>query len=147
MENRFDCYELPEGHAERFEAKLDTALLRRRRLKIVRWVSAAAAVAALAWLGLQTDRHFWHVRTPEAVYSAYMEQIGDFYRLLASNSEDDTVDWEGVLDELTEETIPLYNQLPEELSNREKTAILKRYYGGILDEAGQLEKEMNKQNR
>ena len=147
MENRFDLYDLPEGHEERFEAKLETGLLQRRRLKIFRWASVAAAVAVLAWLFIQSDRHFWRARTPEAVYAAYMKQVGAFYRLLATNSDNETVDWEGILDELTDETIPLYEQLPEEMSEREKTAILKRYYGEILDEAGQLQEEMKKQKK
>ena len=66
------------------------------------------------------------------------------YDLLAVHSQDEDVDWEGLLKELTEEHIPLYDQLPDELTRREKTSLLKKHYGSILREARQL-KSLNKQ--
>ena len=146
MENRFDLYDLPEGHAERFEAKLTPALARHRRRRILfRCTAVAAAVGTVVWLGFGSNRYFRGAHSPEAVYTAYLEQVGDFYRMLANNSEDDSADWEELLHELTDENISLYDQLPDELSDREKTAILKRYYGSLLDEAGQVQKTMKKQ--
>ena len=140
MENRFDLYELPEGHAERFEQKCNTRLARQRRRRIVfRWAAAAAILAVIVAVNLPGNRSsIRKARTPESVYTAYLEQVGELYALLASNTENETVDWESVLHELTDETIPLYDQLPEEMPEREKTLILKDYYGGILREAGQL---------
>ena len=84
--------------------------------------------------------------TPDA---AYLEEVGKLYELLADNTGADngTVDWEAVLHELTEENMPLFDQLPEELSASEKTALLKQYYGGLLNEAGQIRKQLNKENR
>lgn len=144
MENRFDIYELPQGHEARFETKLDRRLSRQRsRRFIARWAAVAAAAAVLLLPVLPGSRtSFLKARTPEAVYTAYLDQVGKFYELLAENSDNDSVDWEGLLRELTDETIPLYEQLPEELSRREKTAILKQHYGEILREAAQL-KHMN----
>ncbi|MBR1538929.1 MAG: hypothetical protein IJ636_05420 [Bacteroidales bacterium] len=146
MENRFDIYELPEGHEVRFEARLDRRLSRQRRRQVlVRWSAVAAAAAVLLLLLLPGGRSsFLKARTPEGVYTAYLDQVGKFYEMLAENSEDDSVDWVGLLHELTDETVPLYEQLPEELPRREKTAILKEHYGEILREAHQL-KYMNNQ--
>ena len=36
--------------------------------------------------------------------------MGKLYELLADNSEDQDVDWESLLQELTDENIPLYDQ-------------------------------------
>lgn len=147
MENRFDLYELSEGHEERFEAKLEARLARRRRRVPMFWATAAAAVLALVlWIGISRP-HIQRARTPEAVYTAYLEQIGELYHLLAANASDgnETIDWQAVLDELTGETVPLYDQLPEEMPEKEKTAVLKEYYGGLLDEAEQFTEKMNRQ--
>ena len=140
MENRFDIYELPEGHEERFEQKYDARLARMHRRHVVfRWASAAAVVVAFLGLGLLANRSsIRRANTPEAVYAAYLEQVGKLYELLAPTASNDSVDWEAVLYELTEENVPLYDQLPEELSRREKTEILKKHYGSILHEAEQL---------
>ena len=90
MENRFDLYELSEGHEERFEAKLEARLARRRRRVPMFWATAAAAVLALVlWVGISRP-HIQRARTPEAVYTAYLEQIGELYHLLAANASDGT---------------------------------------------------------
>ena len=148
MENRFDLYDLPEGHEERFQAKLEPRLARARRLtRVFRWTAIAACLAAVLWLGSRTRSPFWAANSPEAVYAAYLEQVGELYHLLVNEPGDETVDREAVLEELTQETIPLYDQLPEEMPDQEKIAVLKEYYGGILDEAGQLKKELNRKKQ
>ena len=133
MENRFDLYDLPEGHEERFQAKLEPRLARARRLtRVFRWTAIAACLAAVLWLGSRTRSPFWAANSPEAVYAAYLEQVGELYHLLVNEPGDETVDREAVLEELTHE---------------EKIAVLKEYYGGILDEAGQLKKELNRKKQ
>ena len=60
MENRFDLYDLPEGHEERFQAKLEPRLARARRLtRVFRWTAIAACLAAVLWLGSRTRSPFW----------------------------------------------------------------------------------------
>ena len=148
MENRFDLYDLPEGHEDRFQAKLEPRLVRTRRLtRVIRWTALAACLAAVLWLGSRTRSPFWAANSPEAVYAAYLEQVGELYQLLAADTDDETVNREAVLQELTDETISLYDQLPEEMPEKQKTAVLKDYYGGILEEAEQLRKEMNSKNK
>ena len=148
MENRFDLYDLPEGHEERFQAKLEPRLVRtRRRTRFIRWTALAACLAAVLWLVSRSRSPFWAAQSPEAVYTAYLEQVSELYQLLAANTGEETLDQEAVLKELTDETVSLYDQLPEEMPDKQKTAVLKDYYGGILDEAGQLKKELNRKNK
>lgn len=147
MENRFDIYNLPEGHETRFEARLDKHLARRHRRSLVfRWTAVAASLA-LVVLPATQSRQFAirKAQTPEGVYTAYLKEVGKLYEALADNSDNEIVDWESLLHELTDENLPLYDQLPEELSQREKTRILKQHYGGILHEAGQLKGISKKQ--
>jgi len=145
MENRFDLYELPEGHEERFLAKWDAHIERQQRTRArLTWAAAAAAAAIVLLLVLPFgDRHFRGARTPEAVYCSYLEQVGSYYEQLAQDSGSDPYLWEATLTSLTRENIPLYDQLPEEMSNRQKTRILKQYYGELLDGAHRIRQEWN----
>ena len=145
MENRFDLYDLPEGHEERFLEKLDARTRRQQSRRIAfHWTAVAAAAAVLLLLVLPVgSRHFRGARTPEAVYCAYLDQIGSCYEQLARNDQVDAFAWEATLASLTQETIPLVDQLPEEMSDREKTRILKKYYGELLDGANRLKQEWN----
>ena len=57
MENRFDIFELPEGHEIRFEERLEHRLTRnRRRARILRWTAAAAVLALVVLLQLPGGR-------------------------------------------------------------------------------------------
>ena len=143
MDNRFDLYDLPAGHEERFLAKLDAATAHRRGgLTILRWTAAAAAAAILCLLVLPSgNRHFLGARTPEAVYRAYLEQVGTYYTQLGPEPADEN--WESALTALTSETVPLFDQLPDEMPARQKTRILKQYYGELLDAANLLKHEWN----
>ena len=146
MENRFDIYDLPEGHEARFQLKLDAARNRQRSHRILRWTAVAAAAVAAILCVVQIpagNRHFISARTPEAVYTAYLDKVGSYYEQLASTNALHAEDWEVALASLTNETIPLFDQLPDEMSDREKVRVLKRYYGELLDGAELLQNEWN----
>ncbi len=146
MENRFDIYDLPEGHEARFQMKLDAAKNGQRSHRILRWTAVAAAAAAAILCVIQIpggNRHFFRAHTPEAVYTAYLDKVGSYYEQLASSDALHSEDWEAVLASLTNETIPLFDQLPEEMPDREKVRVLKRYYGELLDGAELLQNEWN----
>ena len=59
-------------------------------------------------------------------------------RLYESCPMEDSASWDEALAQLTEESVPLFEQLPEEMSRREKARVLKQYYASLLDGAKQL---------
>lgn len=148
---QFDTAEPAAGHEARFLARLEAtslpaedAVSRRPFLPSFRAASrnliplfalAALAVALLVFRP-GPSRHFLGVPDkPERVYRSYLAQVEKAYLTFPW---DESYDWEGTLDELTEESVSLFEQLPEELSPRRRARILKAYYGDILDEVKQL---------
>lgn len=152
---QFDTAEPAPGHEERFLARLDAtplpseeSAIRRPRHSVIRrprpanlrpfaWAFALAAIAvALVVFRPGTSHHFIGVpNNPERVYRSYLAQVEKAY--LHFSWEDD-YDWESALDELTEESVSLFEQLPDELSPRRQARILKAYYGDLLDGVKQL---------
>ena len=145
---QFDTAEPAPGHEERFLARLDvtpvsqpepsrTRFASFRALRPFAWAFALAAIAvALVVFRPGTSHHFIGVpNNPERVYRSYLAQVEKAY--LHFSWEDD-YDWESALDELTEESVSLFEQLPDELSPRRQARILKAYYGDLLDGAKQL---------
>jgi len=141
METKFDLYDLPEGHEARFLEKLDATTGRRQqRRTIVRWSAVAAAACLCLLLALPIgSRRFTGARTPEAVYCAYLDQVGSYYEQFPAGTEE----WQEAFTSLTDEAIPLFDQLPEEMPDREKMRILKEYYGELLDGAAQMKEKWN----
>ena len=116
------------------------------RNNVRRFLVWGAAAAALAALFLVPSRHsFIGARTPEAVYTAYLQEVGDLYQELSAEGDEDTDHWVSLLQGITEENVPMYEQLPDDLSEREKTVILKRHYSQLLRGAAQLRTQMLKQ--
>ena len=145
---QFDTAEPTSGHEERFLARLDvtpvsqpepsrTRFASFRALRPFAWAFALAAIAvALVVFRPGTSHHFIGVpNNPERVYRSYLAQVEKAY--LHFSWEDD-YDWESALDELTEESVSLFEQLPDELSPRRQARILKAYYGDLLDGVKQL---------
>lgn len=99
------------------------------------WVPAfaLACVAALLVLIIRPGDPLHGIsRSPEAIYVAYMDQVADLYRDLPM--QDDT------LREITDEAESLFEQMPEGLSDRQRSRILKDHYGELLAAARQLKK-------
>lgn len=132
----FDTELPPIGAEDRFLGRWEAG---RSRVRIFRTVLPAAAAAALAVLlllppaGRSRD---WLRRAgdnPESVYSSYMAQVTKAWEK-AGMDEDRSEQ----LRNLTEEAIPLADQLPDELSDSEKAVILKEHYNTILDGVHQI---------
>jgi hypothetical protein len=147
----FDTESPAAGHEQRFLALLDATALpeaapaKHRSPFLSRlssafrrpgtWALALAACAA-AFLLLRPGDPFRRAGSdPEAIYLAYMDEVAGLYRTLP---QDNGTDWDAVLRELTEEQEPLFVLLPEELSGRERSRILKAYYGDLLHQARQI---------
>ena len=125
----------PEQPAACHPARSEVSAIRRPRNLIPLFALAVLAAALLVFRpGL--SRHFLGVPDkPERVYRSYLAQVEKAYLTFPW---DESYDWEGTLDELTEESVSLFEQLPDELSPRRQARILKAYYGDILDEVKQL---------
>ncbi len=153
---QFDTAEPASGHEERFLARVDATpqafhpepaegsvipgLTRNPRPRFFRplaWAFALAALAvALVVFRPGTSHHFLGVpNNPERVYRSYLAQVEKAYLTFPW---EDGYDWESALDELTEESVSLYEQLPDGLSPRRQARILKAYYGDLLDGVQQL---------
>ena len=137
---QFDSETPAPGHEERFLARLDAAgsprprpaaLFRRRPVRAF----ALAAAAAARLLVLRPGDPFRGTgNDPQKIYLAYMDRVAELYRRPSTDSE--TRD--AILAGITEEEDPLFLQIPEELSARERGRILKEYYGRMLAAAGKI---------
>ena len=153
----FDDIELPDGHEERFEAKLDAMLAARkeggmmgngtlkfhRNNKMLSWLSVAAAavIAAVIFIGRPARKVDWFAGVtddPVSVYLAYSEKVGEMYReILLKDVEGN---WETTVSGIADEAVPMIDQLPEELDDASKAAIMKEYYGKLLDGLDKINK-------
>ena len=140
---QLDSYEMPQGHKERFMAKL--AALEKpvqedpdqepapQRRKITFWnrkrflsaVSAAAVVAiglitALSPAVQEAICNYRIQKSAQQIYiveSEIMQMLGEEEQYMINS-----------LKTITEEAVPLAEQLPAELSPRQRAEILIRYY-------------------
>ena len=156
--------QLPEGHLERFEARLqalkgvqtDAAaetgaageLSPRRRTGIIRICTFAAAVAAafaavifIARPSPQPSDWFAGVADdPVEVCRTYSEKVTELSTAIYEK------DLDGSLSEtvrgLCDGAVPMIDQLPEELDACVRAEILKRYYGDLLDGLDKINKNI-----
>ncbi|MBR5724370.1 MAG: hypothetical protein IKX62_03215 [Bacteroidales bacterium] len=156
---QFDAAEPAAGHEERFLARLDAVAparsaartgqqpFRSRILSFraksrnllftrpVRFFAYALAVCAAVLLILRPgDPWRGAGNDPQQIYLAYMDRVAELYRVPSEDSEAR----DALLQEITEEEDPLFTQLPEELSRRERGRILKDYYGRMLAAASEI---------
>ena len=132
----FDDKELPEGHLDRFERRLDTLDTRSRRPYL--WLMAAgiaAVVAAIVFLRLpESGQRDWFAGVgvdQVDICETYYSNVADIYEDLFSSGTDAEL---GLLAEsVVDETSPLIDLLPDEMGAEEKAAVLKEYYGELLD--------------
>ena len=152
----FDDQELPLGHEARFEAKLDALFEAERKAetsnrnskqrKNVRIFSAitaiaAAIVAAVIFTNHPSEDIDWFAGVaddPAAVYLAYSEKVTVMYGNIFSRDLEDR--WERTVASIAEETVPMIDQLPDELDDTAKAIILKEYYGELLNGLDKINK-------
>lgn len=139
---QFDTEEPAPGHEARFLARLDEAApvpvwtKIRQFLRPAPVIAFALATLAAAFLIIRPGDPFRGAgNDPEAIYLAYMDRVSRLYQTLPC---EDSELRDATLAEITEEEEPLFTQLPEELSDRERGRILRNHYGRILAAAGQI---------
>lgn len=146
----FDNIELPDGHEGRFEAKLDAMLAAReddgeakggshksgRVIRMMRWipVMAAGVAAVVIFTNRPAKERDWFAGVtddPVSVYIAYAEKVGEMSREILKKDVEGR--WGTTVRGITDEAVPMIDQLPEELDDASKAAIMKEYYGKLLD--------------
>ena len=87
------------------------------------WVSSlvlagiAAIIATVLVLLLSEGRGYFR-----GAVEAYEQEL----------AADEDYNWVGIMRGMTREAVPMLEQLPEEMSDKEKARLLKSYYGDIL---------------
>ena len=132
----FDTEAPAAGHEARFLARyyftsFRTAIRNLHPAPV--FAFALAACVALVLFIRPGDPFRGVSNEPEAIYLAYMDRVAALYR--AMPLEDD------ILREITEEDEPLFAQLPDDISARQRARILKSHYGELLSAARQLKKQ------
>lgn len=152
----FDDQELPLGHETRFEAKLDALLEAEhkaenkttsgKRRMFTRIFSAtasiaAAATAAVIFINRPSEKVDWFAGVaddPVAVYLTYSEKVTSMYGEILSRDLENR--WGRTVGSIAEETVPMIDQLPDELDDAAKAVILKEYYGELLNGLDKINK-------
>lgn len=137
----FDEQEVPEGHLVRFEERLAGQVAGRKRPLIwFRFASvatgiAAAVAAVVIFINRPGERHkdwFAGVGNDQLeICQAYYGKMAEFYETILNGDFDGTRLSE--LEAIAGEGIPLVDQLPEEIDPETRAAVLKEYYGALLD--------------
>ena len=145
----FNDQELPEGHQERFEARLADAYSATSGKKpVIRhsilWsLGIAAALAAMFFIGrpenndetqiIEINRDWFAGIGNDQfdICNAYYDKVAEFYETMLKT--DPEGEMENAIDMVVDETIPLIDQLPEEMEPEARAAVLKEYYGNLLD--------------
>lgn len=131
---QFNCGEMPLGHQERFMAKLQAEqaaperkaprLFSRRNLFAATAAAAAIVIAFFITTGSPaSDGDDYTIAIHEVAEEMYIEEA----EIMMMLGEDDQNIVNSVKT-ITEEAIPLSEQLPAELSQEKRAQILREYY-------------------
>jgi hypothetical protein len=141
----FNDAELPEGHLDRFVAKLESQASFQqgpdspgvKRVRRILWaaLAVAAASAVMIFLNRPTDEtHDWFANVGNdqlEICRTYYEKAGELYKIILAQNPDGSMD-ESV-GSISDGGIPLVDQLPEDMDPEARAAVLKEYYGELLN--------------
>ena len=144
----FDEQEVPEGNLMRFEERLAGQVTGRKRpSKWLRFASVAAGIAAaiaavVIFINRPGERHkdwFAGVGNDQLeICQTYYGKMAEYYETILKGDFDGTRQFD--LEAIAGEGIPLVDQLPDEIDPETRAAVLKEYYGALLDGMERLNK-------
>ena len=133
-----NCYEMPQGHKERFIAKLEAqeaAVMgpAPQRQKTIFWnrrrILSSASAAAVVAIGIMTalnpavQEKIYSYQVQKSAQQIYIEET-EIMQMLG----EDELYMINNLKSITEEAVPLADILPVELSPKQRAEILIQYY-------------------
>ncbi len=156
----FDDQEIPEGHHDRFEERLETlryahgdrivaqgakvAGRKVRSMKPLVWLASIASAAAVIAAAIFINRAaidspankaidwFLGVGDDQAlICQTYYSKAAEIYEEALRGGIDESTEWQMAL--MLRDDAALIDQLPDEMSNEERAEVLKDYYGALLD--------------
>ena len=154
----FDDQELPDGHLERFENRLQRLLedssktpqtligemgdgIKKRNLTgLFLGILSASVAAALAAVVIfnhtagagKTQDWFAGVGNNQVeICDVYYSRVAELYEDIAKSHPDGILD--GDMRSVAEESVSMIDLLPDEISDAERAVILKDYYSNLLD--------------
>ena len=121
----FDCEPIPEGGKERFMNAFRYER-RKRRAKVISmaFTAAAACVAILMTVFVEPDIS----KELERQYTRLAEMENEILTIVETEYPEETDMIMNTLRTITADAIPLEEQLPDEMSAKEKSRILNDYY-------------------
>lgn len=124
--------ELPLGHRERFNRRLGQESHRTKTTGYITIFSAAAAAIVLGVLALTQLNIFGNSQSEEyeyQIYKAQMETVKEeIFKESAQMGGATETEAKGTVYSIMNESIPLEQLLPDELTKAQKDTILKKYY-------------------
>ncbi len=146
--------QLPEGHLERFEAKLagieaagkaEPAAKSRIRRFATGICTAAAVVAAVIFIARPalhqpTDWFAGIADDPVEICRTYSEKSAVLCSDILRKDLDGSLS--ATVRSLTDSAVPMIDQLPEDLDASVQSGILKNYYGKLLDGLDKINKNI-----
>ena len=136
----FNDAELPEGHLDRFTAKLGYSAQTQgsvgHRTRRILWAALAVAAASAVMIFLNrpsTETHDWFANVGNdqlEICQTYYEKAGELYEIILAQNPDGSMD-ESV-GSIADGEIPLVDLLPDDMDPEARAAILKEYYGELL---------------
>ena len=137
---------LPEGHLDRFIAKLESQATFEesqdspgvKRVRRILWAALAVAASLTVFVFLNhrpaTETHDWFANVGNdqlEICQTYYEKAGELYEIILAQNPDGSMD-ESV-GSIADGGIPLVDQLPDDMDPDARAAVLKEYYGELLN--------------
>ena len=129
---------LPEGHLDRFIAKLESQAPGGKRVRRILWTALAVAASLTVFVFLNhrpaTETHDWFANVGNdqlEICQTYYEKAGELYEIILAQNPDGSMD-ESV-GSIADGGVPLVDQLPDDMDPDARATILKEYYGELLN--------------
>lgn len=139
----FDSAPLNDGHGERFRRKFRKSG-RHPLVLSVRYALAVGAAATVFFGVLLCRDGLWKNPVEEEIdlYNRSLEMLTRDIVEVSRRCGEDTAEMKTIIRDISNDAVPLYEQLPDELGDEQKARILKKYFNLKLKAVKQLRAQL-----